>query len=259
MDDNLIERCSEGYEQDDCVVFYGSLQLGRKLHGTSFVPGVYLNQRAFECTSYYPVFGDLLLHHNYMMVPYGDLIRRKEMLFEYYGSKDVNLFIRPNSGMKEFTGTVLNYDSWEDGITLAGFHGLDSDLLVVVSNAKIITKEYRFVVVNNEVISGSLYRDWSGAEELEPGATTTDFVLLNSKSVKAGCDNPDVWEFADKCAKRYSPDIVWIMDVVDGAMGPRLLEIGCFSCAGLYGNDLEKVVESVSHAAEEEWKDYFVI
>ena len=32
-----------------------------------------------------------------------------------------------------------------------------------------------------------------------------------------------------------------------------MLEIGCFSCAGMYGNDLNIIVDKVSQVAERDW------
>ena len=58
----------------------------------------------------------------------------------------------------------------------------------------------------------------------------------------------------------YNPDKCWTMDIVKTEkLGYKLLEIGCFSCAGLYGNNLNKVVKSVSESALKEWKEYFYI
>jgi hypothetical protein len=212
FDDDLVNRIKNDYNDYDCVIFYGSLNLGRKiLKQTNFIPGVYLKENPFECTSYYPVYGDELLHKSYIMMPYGDLIRRKSELFNLYGDK---LFIRPNSGFKEFTGNILNKQNFEKAVELAGFYDVEPDLLVLVSDVTNIKKEWRFVIVNNEVISGSLYRDWTiGPEDLEKGLKTQDLVLLNSKSVKEYCIDDKAFEYANKMAKLYNPDTAWTIDI----------------------------------------------
>jgi hypothetical protein len=257
FDDDLIGRCQKIFPKDDCIIFYGSLNFGRKLKKLSWIPGVYLDETKYRCTSYYPIFGNLLIHKDYIMMPYGDLLRRKEFLFKTFGSNG-HIFIRPDSGYKEFTGNVLSYDGFEDGVKLAGFYDVEPNLLVLVSDVKSIINEWRFVVVNQEIISGSLYRKWDQPEKINIGTTTRDYVLLNSRSVKEICSDNTALQFAKECAKLYNPEVAWTMDVAqleDGSYG--LLEIGCFSCAGLYGNDLEKVVSSVTSAAESEWKEYF--
>lgn len=64
------------------MVFYGSLNFGKKLKN-AWNPGVYLNEKAFECTSYYPVLKDQLIHYyNFSMLPYGVLMDKKEEIFE---------------------------------------------------------------------------------------------------------------------------------------------------------------------------------
>ena len=256
FDDNFISnKCNKLFNSEDCVIFYGSLNLGKKFKKMSYIPGVYLNNVALECKSYYPVFGDELLHSNYIMMPFGDLIRRKEFIFNHFGDR---IFIRPNSGYKEFTGNVLDKNNFEYGIELASFYDVSPDLLVIVSDAKDIQKEWRFVIVNQEVVSGSLYRDWTdGGENIERGCTTKDLVLLHSKSVKEYCSDEKAFEYAKKVAKLYNPDVAWTLDVTLTESGEyKTIEIGCFSCAGLYGNDLDKVVKAVSEASENEWEEY---
>lgn len=258
FDDDLVKRCEGMFPKGSCVVFYGSLNFGRKLKRTSWIPGVYLDDRKYDCTAYYPVFGNDLLHSDYIMLPYGELTRRKDFLFEHFGynmTHDCELFMRPNSGFKQFVGTVLDYDRFDDGVKLSGFYDVEPDTLVIVSKAKRLHKEWRFVVVDGTVISGSLYRDWdAGPETLSPGAVTRDIILMNSKSVCEPCMDNDALLFADRMAKRYNPEAAWVMDVALTDTHYRLLEIGCFSCAGMYGNDLAKVVSEVSDAAVREWE-----
>lgn len=180
------------------------------------------------------------MHQNYLMMPYGDLLRRKDQLYKYFNSN--KLFLRPNSGNKQFTGMIVDIDDYEECIKLAGFYDVESDLLVVVSDVYDIEKEWRFVIVDKEVISGSLYRDWSSPEMLSPGIITRDYVLMNSHSVYEKCNDENAWNAAKNCANTYDPDICYTIDVakIDNFYG--ILEVGCFSCAGMYGNNLEIIV-----------------
>lgn len=254
-EDDVTNKAQKLYGPQDCVIFYGSLNLGRKLRKAPWIPGVYLNERAFECTSYYPVLADKLVHHNYIMMPFGDLIRRKNNLYEYFNSDKI--FIRPNSGNKQFTGMIATKNDYEECVKLAAFYNVDPDLLVVVSNVMPLTKEWRFVVVNKEVISGSLYRDWTSNVVL---LETKDYVLLHSNSVCKECEDSFAWMAARQAALRYNPDICYTIDIaqisIDNGFSYGILEVGSFSCAGLYGNDLHVVVEKVSEAALNEWKEY---
>jgi hypothetical protein len=256
-DHELRVACYKQYDPEDCVVFYGSLNFGRKLRKLPWVPGVYLNEKAFECTSYYPVLGDMLVHHNYIMLPYGDLIRMKDKIFNDYFKVHNKIFMRPNSGNKQFTGMVTEEWNYDENIKLAGFYNVEPDLLVLISNVWPLHQEWRFVVVDGKVVSGSLYRDWSSGEKRLGNITTKDYVLLHSHSLWENCDDTKAWEAAQLCANKYDPDRAWTIDVAKSVHGQyAILEIGCFSCAGLYGNNLEDVVKAVSASALKEWNEY---
>ena len=247
----LVDRCYEKYPADNCVVFYGSLNFGKKLKN-AWNPGVYLNEKAFECSSYYPVLGDLLLHYNdFIMLPYGFIKSNKEGVFERIGNS--GLFIRPNSGTKEFTGFITNGIRFEEDVKLAGFYDVEDDLICLVSSQKSLKREWRFVIVDGKVISGSLYRNWLiGSDDFE----SASYVMRHSKHVDELCEDQQAWDIAQEAANRYNPDRAWTIDVCQTREDQyKILEIGCFSCAGMYANDLKKVISEVSKAALDEWKE----
>jgi hypothetical protein len=248
FDDDIGKRCLEIYGPDECVVFYGSLNFGKKLQKLPWIPGVYLKNREYRCTTYYNFYGNLLLHDKYIMMPYGDLLRRKDELFRHFGDK---LFLRPDSGMKEFTGTVVEKHIFEEEVNLAGFYDVEPELLVVVSDVKDLLNEHRFVVVDGKVVSGSLYRKWD-----KDDGTSGSYVLRNSNSLWEKSYDEDAKRFAQKCVPLYEPDSCWTIDIAELRDGSyKIIEIGCFSCAGMYGNDLGIVVEEVSNSALNEWLD----
>lgn len=256
FDDDLAEKCLKIYKADECVVFYGSLNFGRKLRKLPWIPGVHLNEKAFECTSYYPHLKELLLHYqDYIMMPYGDLAEHKTRIFRYFNSDKI--FIRPNSGTKEFTGMVCTEDNFYDCVKLAGFYDVEPNLLVLISGVEPLEKEWRFVIVDGKPVAGSLYRDWSAPEKITPGTVTKDYVLMNSHSLWEESTDNNALMLAYEAAKRYNPDRCWTIDIVKTEYRTyHVLEIGCFSCAGLYGCDLEKVVKKVSASALKEWNEY---
>ena len=80
--------------------------------------------------------------------------------------------------------------------------------------------------------------------------------IEDADKVKEICTDTDAWRYAERCASMYNPDSVWTMDIAKIGNSHGLLEIGCFSCAGLYGNNLDVVVERVSEMALKEWNEY---
>lgn len=221
------------------TIFYGSLNLALKLKKFDWIPGVYGDIKKYSCSEYYPYFKQYLLNSDYLYMTYADLFTIKEWIFNRYGD---SFFVRPDSILKEFTGQVISKYNFEKGYSLIGFYNdvVTQNLPIYVSSTKNIDKEWRFIVANNEIISGSLYRDKEKEETLH-------FPCTDEKAL----------EFAKQMIKIYNPDKVWVLDVCLSEGEYKLLEIGCFSFAGLYGNDLEIIVDKVSEIAEKEYIDYW--
>ena len=87
------------FHPDDCVLFMGTLNLGRDILRTSWIPGAYMDEKNLRCSSYYTYFGQSLLNNKYFLISLGELLRRKTELMEYFKS-DGDLFVRPDSNMK---------------------------------------------------------------------------------------------------------------------------------------------------------------
>ena len=234
------------FKKDDCVIYRGSLEFGGQvMREAPWIPGVYRDLPKYDCTNYYPKFGDDLLNEEYIMIPWGDLRRRKDWLFEKVGNNGA-VFIRPNAGNKIFSGKVVYEELWDKDLELLGFYDVPDDELCVVCYPMNVAEEMRWVVVDNEIITGSMY---SVSQKLleEP-------VTLTRES--------PAWRNAQRMLDgvEYSPERVWTFDTCfTKGMDPMgeyyVLEVGCFSCAGLYGADPEIVVREVSRVALEEWKE----
>jgi len=225
--------------KEECVVSYGSLNQASNLIRTkpNWIPGAYYNNAAYRCEQYYPFLGDLIVNGHYRMLPFGELLRCQSQIYQEFGVGD-ELFVRPSTGGKCFSGTLLNFDDYQNYIEILKDGGIGPAELVVVSSPKRILKEWRFVIVDGKVVTGSQYMD------------------CGKVSVSSGVD-PAAKDVAIKAAKRYSPDKAWTVDVCSTPNDEyKVLEIGCFSCSALYACDADIVVESVSEVAYREWEDY---
>lgn len=222
-----------------CVVAHGSIELASQLAVHSpWWPGVYCDWDALDCARYYCAFGEHLLNANYVMLPFGELARRKSFLFETFGASG-SIFVRPSSCRKSFTGQTVQASTFEKDLDFMAFYDVAPETMVVVSSPKEIVSEWRFVVADQRAIAGSLYKS-QGKLEKHPVS-----------------DN-DVWQFAGKMAANdFQPSRVWTLDVCrtpDGRL--HLLEIGSFSCAELYACDMATVVREVSRIACEDWESH---
>lgn len=238
----------------ECVVCQTSLNLANQLmNEKEWIPGHWLNLAAYECTAYYPVFGKYLLNDEYIMLPRGDVKRMMTLIPDYFECRQSehgkSLFMRPSSGFKSFTGKVFDFGNqqyFDSGWRCVDEFTEPNDM-IIISPPQNIEKEWRFVVAEGEVITGSLYKQSVGH-------------LLDSKYLHLST-NDDFWarNYAQEIVTKtgYSPDPVWTIDMVKTKEGTlHVLEIGCFSCAGLYACDLEIIVKRVSEIAQEEWNEY---
>ena len=152
-------KIKELFNEHDCVVAHCSLQMASYIQrNCSWIPGVFYNRKNYECTSYYNMFGNYLLNSRYIMLPYGELIRQKDFLIETLGNNNC-LFVRPNSGYKIFTGTVIDCNDYADSVKKLGFYDVYDNDLVVVSEPKNILREWRFVIYKNRIVASSLYKE----------------------------------------------------------------------------------------------------
>jgi len=219
------------------TLFYGSIQIAEKVRREKdWIPGVFYTEYVDDCSCYYPHLSDLLLNaDSYIMLPYGELIRKKEFIFDTVG-QDGCVFIRPNSGKKEFTGKMINIENYELDVDRLSFYGVVESKMCVISAPRNIRSEWRFIVCDNEVITGSLYKQ---------------------KKVEIRSTNypKEAFELAEQVAKRYSIDRVWSCDICETYSGEfYMLELGCFSCSGLYECNTDIIVEKVSKIALEEYE-----
>ncbi len=217
---------------NDCVICYGDISfIGQIRRKSAFVPGAYCNFENMKCSIYYAYFGEFLLNKDYIILPLGDLPRRLGSIVYPYRT----FFIRPDSGTKPFTGYHINYDHKNKIQTLLETSGPET--LVVVSQLKEITNEWRFVICNRKVVAGSQYLP-----------------------IESSVYPPSSYRLAEIIASQdWQPDICYTVDIAESEGKMHLLEINSFSCAGFYNCNIEDIVRYASIAAREEWKDCYEI
>ncbi len=208
-------------------VFRGSL--GNALwvrENLAWRPGAYCDAQAFCCTSYYPRAERWLLCGAKWRA-----LTAQQFVAEALDQHLQHFFVRPDSPLKPFSGRLLTRDqvSWE--AIDYGLYYDARDLLVVVSEPRTITAEWRFVVVDRRVVAGSEY---------------TALGRAAVRRVEAG----PAWDFAQVVASALEPpEDVYVLDVceVDGRY--YLLELNPFSGADLYACDPAAVMRAVSEVA----------
>jgi hypothetical protein len=233
------------FGNQDCVIFQGSIELARQLKKQKgWIPGPWLTAKNYECTTYFAHYGKYLFNDPYVLVPCGDLLRKFEWLKNQAlgGYLKDHLFFRPSSGLKPFSAGVQNVESKEQFVSswwpwVEQF--MEPESIIVVSTAKNILQECRFVCADHEIITGCQYKKENGIE-YTPGYPDEAKAL------------------ADLIAQeKFQPDPMFIIDICQGADKQfYLLEINSFSCGGLYACEMEPIVKKASELALKEWNEY---
>lgn len=179
--------------------------------------GIFYDEKAFD-QAYYGSLDLPLLNSNASLYPIKDNLNLKF---------NQNMFLKPSKDQKAFTAGIL-----EAGQTIENFVKRQRyqlsylDEIAVVAPCKTITSEYRFFVVEKEVITGSMYR-LAGAGNISPIVP----------------DN--IRQAANEYAKLYQPHDVFTMDLAETLEGISIVEYNCWNASGLYKTDIPKIFDAV--------------
>ncbi len=165
--------------------------------------------------------GEYLLNSRYALLPSYEALRLGNWLFELFG-RDGQVFLRPDTGDKRFTGRLVDREAFGDALAPARY---DPEPLVVVAAPRRIGAEWRLVVSGEEVLAASRYR------------------TVEAIDVVTGCP-PEVADFIGEvlATVRWRPDPIFVADVCESDGRYYLLELNGFSCAGLYACDPAPIV-----------------
>jgi hypothetical protein len=209
------------------VVTHGTIQFCKQVErqfGRSWMPGLYFNDKVKLFHKFAAHIGrDNLVNSDYRIIPYIDLSSLNEMIFA-----------KPLSGLKEFVGQVIDPSKGDDMFKITQGHVIDPDTLCVVATPRKIQSEFRYVIADKKVVTGSEYR-W-------------DNVLDVRRDTLPECD-----VMAQKVADmEWQADTVYVCDVAMTELGAKVVELNAFSSSGLYACDTTKIVEAVAAAAYKE-------
>ncbi len=231
----------EDYGDRKCIMFAGSIELSKMIYDylrDYAAPIIYCDFDKYKCSQYYSYFGDYLFNDRYVLVSLADFVRNQFFFYNTFG-KEALVFIRPDTGGKEFQAQLL------DLIDVDRFYENNKHLqhnLVLVSTPKTIRGEYRFVVSKDKIITHSTYR-YQGQVCKIPAVPNGAKILV------------------DNLLKiDYKPDSVFCYDVFEDTDENFYLgEITSFSSAGLYKCDKKAIVEEVSKIALTDYYKRFTI
>ena len=213
----------------ETVVFHGSLGNADRIHRElDWTPGAFCDANAFACSSWYREAGEHLLHRRWVLTTVRSLCDQANQVGAELGNVQ-EVFVRPDSPLKEFSGRVVSLEGLQPQALDHGFYYDDIELPIIVAPVVQVASEYRFVVVDGAVVAGSGY------------------VAQGRQAIAGG----EPWTEAQVMASRLkSPEAVYVLDVVESDGRLRLLELNPFSGADLYASDAAAVVRDVARFAE---------
>lgn len=207
--------------QKDPVIFYGSTTLIKNVNKQKrWKPGTWFDTENFRTSTWVQHYGKNMLNHDAEIME----------LREVESKVDLDLFfIKPDNDLKDFTGEILekkDFSKWYSSISAGGFL-FDETIKVVVAPPKYMGKEWRLVLVDGKVVTGSLYKNRSMRPKV--------------------CEQPEnVVELAERMAAIWQPAPVFVMDICDHEDGPKIIELNCFNASGFYACDIDVIVKEVS-------------
>jgi hypothetical protein len=139
-------------------------------------------------------------------------------------------FIKPSRDLKAFDAGILEIGvSVEDFIMSKDRQPFFIDENLVVSDVIEMNDEFRFFVVDGEVVSGSYYRK---------GGIVGEHAIV-----------PEImFDIAKEYTAMYTPADIYTLDLArlkDGSV--KIVEYNCFNCSGVYLCDLVKTYSAIKN------------
>lgn len=241
----VIGRCNNfdfnpsGYQENDCVLFQGSIQMTRhcrKVLPKGCYPIAFCTEPNYLCSGYYPKFQEFLFNDRHRFMTVAELKSNMFNVYKEFG-KEALIYIRPDRGDKPFAGQLLDIQDFEKFWQNNVICNVEDTDTIIVSTPKQINGEWRFVCSNEpDIIAYSTYQ-YQGQRTLIPNAPTGAIELIK-KVLNVG----------------YYPDPIFVIDVCEDADGIFwMMEFNSFSSAGLYECKKAAIAEKASIIAQREW------
>lgn len=174
----------------------------------------------------------LILNFPYVSVSF-DVLKNNPLYF-HFGLDSDEIFIKSNVGNKSIPGQTIHK---KDVSSLVNRISLPPESIAIGSKHADIENEYRCVVCEGRIISGSSYVVKGEINESEP---------VPEKGIV----------FMNNVISLWNPDLLYVVDIcsVKGDDNFKILEYNCFSTSGFYKtHDLEKITEETEKAVVENY------
>lgn len=163
------------------------------------------------------------------------------------------MFIRPIHDSKSFAGTVMTKEefyTWKRKVcVLEEDYGtsLSKDTLIQVCKPKKIYAEYRFWIVNQQIVTCSLYKR---GDRVIYSPDVDAHVRAFARTILKTKDNrTDIT--LSMANDGWRPHDAWCLDVCETPDGMKVVEIGTINSCGFYAANMTDLVLSLENAFNE--------
>ncbi len=224
-----LDMClNEKYEN----IYYGSVRFIQRIREKYYPLGIFFNYETFtmrflreNCDNAY-VLNNM---SSSTILPFWRFIQKS-----HEREDTEELFCRPNNDLKCFDGevrTMKRLREWHAKLPETNFRdpfSVSRDTEILIGDVFHIEKEWRVLVVNGKVITGTQYRQ-----------KHMTYIANNVP------DN--LVFFVETICRHYTPYTVFVMDIALCADGLYyVLECGCANSAGLYNMNVKEYVKSLT-------------
>ncbi len=216
---------------DSFTLFHGSLGVASMIKTSApWRPGAYCDETSFECSRWFPLAEKWLLHRRWLLRTVEEFVSSPDQIFAEFGNPK-SVFVRPDSPLKPFSGRLVPRDAVSLAALDHGFYYDDTSLPIIIAPAKTVEREWRYVVVNDEVVAGSAY-------------------AAMTRSAQPDSPAGEPWHFASTVAKSLMlPERVCVLDICAANDRLWLLELNPFSGADLYACNTDAVARAIERVA----------
>lgn len=220
-----IRNISYIENDNNIIIPYGSHQFINKIKSLNINKCFIFNDIDKISYPYISKLGNYLLNDDYIILPFCEIERRKNILF------NGEFFIRPLFGNKLFNGTFISKNDLDIKIKKLK-EQVNDNSLCIVSSKKDIIAEFRFIIINNKIITYCQYRY---NEKLD---------IRND--VDASC-----LELMEKIiSKNIDFGLAYVCDIaltkINEKLIPKVIEFNSFSCSGFYSCNINSIVSELS-------------
>lgn len=198
------------------VIICGGNRLGKIAKENNWIPGSFINKN-FDFAKWLEVYQD-------------DMLNSKAITSEFSKMEspwDV-FFIRPCEDTKAFSGKVIKketFHAWRQSLC-SSVNGRFDNIMTMASPIKQIFAEYRFFVIDQNIITSSQYK--SGND------------LYVFPEVCGGAAS-----FVEEMIGKWEPARAFVIDIAYTPDGYKIVEFNNINSAGFYACNVGKIIDSV--------------